>query len=236
MSTVAGMVDTASFITLAGIFVAHLTGNMIVMGSDLAAGRLELLLPRLLVLVFFVLGVVVARLLCADAAPGAGPHRVPTWALRRLLWMEVLMLATFIAAGAILVDRRSGPIDIWLLLVVAVPGVVAMAAQATRWKLEGGPATQVMTGNVTAATLDMVELVRHARRGTPVSVDARRTAWGGALAVASFLVGALLAGAMLPLMGYLSLLVPLAVLLILALLAGGRDVERKAPMSPPTSG
>ena len=62
LSFVAGYVDTVGFIALFGLFTAHVTGNFVLIGSELARSSSNVLL-KLLVFPAFIVAVAFARIL-----------------------------------------------------------------------------------------------------------------------------------------------------------------------------
>jgi uncharacterized membrane protein YoaK (UPF0700 family) len=203
---VAGFVDTVGYVQLAGIFVAHVTGNMVLIGADVSSQDAPSALSRLLVLPVFTVGVALAWL---------ATHASREIVVRRLLWAEAILVAIFAGAGMLVIDRGSGTPGVWTMLAVAVPGVFAMTAQSSRRRAEGGPPTQVMTSNLTGATFDVMQAVREWRHGQS-DLARRRAAWNGAALVGSFLLGAISAGMLLPTMGFATLAIPVALLVLLA--------------------
>src|ERR1700675_2272486 len=83
-----GFVDTAGFLGLQGLFVAHVTGNFVTLGAALAFGT-KGVLAKLIALPEFIIVIALARL--AGAA-----LRARHWpALKILLAVKVLFLLSF---------------------------------------------------------------------------------------------------------------------------------------------
>lgn len=222
LALVAGFVDTVGFVGLAGLFLAHVTGDMVLVGSDVARRDLSASAPRLVVIVVFILGIAaVARF---------GP-REGIRAVHHLLWTEAALLAIFAVAGVLLVDSPGGAPTTAALLLVAFPGVLAMAVQASLRRIGGGPMTQVMTGNVTTFTFDVVDSLT--RRGQAGDDGALRAAVrGGTGLVLSFLLGVILAGVLLPRIGFACVALPCAIVAALAVQAS-RGSRLKPPLPIP---
>lgn len=181
LAFVAGFVDAAAFIALAGLFTAHVTGNFVQIGAELVTTSSGVV-AKLLALPAFVLAVAGTRLL-ALALERRG--RAP---LRWLLGLEVLLLAGFCLAG--LACRPLGSPDGVAAVSVGMLGVAAMGVQNAIGRL-GLPhlaATTVMTVNVTQAVIDLVDWAR----GTVAPDGPARTRMRRMLpAVLAFAVGAL---------------------------------------------
>ena len=62
LSFVAGYVDVVGFIALFGLFTAHVTGNFILIGSELVHPEKTLAIAKLLALPVFIAVVVLTRL------------------------------------------------------------------------------------------------------------------------------------------------------------------------------
>ncbi len=92
LAFVAGYVDVVGFISLFGLFTAHVTGNFIMIGVDVA-GNAAGLLAKLLALPAFVLAVAATRL--AEVRIG----RTGRSPVAPLLLTEALLLALFVAAS-----------------------------------------------------------------------------------------------------------------------------------------
>jgi uncharacterized membrane protein YoaK (UPF0700 family) len=147
-----GFVDTAGFLGLQGLFVAHVTGNFVTLGAALVLGS-HGIIGKLLALPEFILVIAVARVVGAALRR----HKIP--ALRILLAAEAALLLAFFAAAV-----AFGPFpdsDSPLALLTGFVGIAAMALQNAlqRVHLSSSPPTTLMTGNTTQATLDAVDLM-----------------------------------------------------------------------------
>lgn len=181
LAFVAGFVDAAAFIALAGLFTAHVTGNFVLIGAELVSTSSGVV-AKLLALPAFVLAVAAARLLAlALERRGVAP-------LRWLLGVEILLLAAFGLAGFAL--SPLGSPDGAAAVCVGMLGVAAMGVQNAIGRL-GLPhlaATTVMTVNVTQAVIDLVDWARGAvATDGPARVRMRRML----PAVLAFAIGAL---------------------------------------------
>lgn len=206
-SGVAGFVDTAGFVALAGLFTAHVTGNLVLAGAALSEPHSLGLLPKLLMLPIFMAGIWIAAVLVDRTRDGnASPARV-------LLFAQAVGLLAFVAVGITLGPSGGAPLtSVWRITVLGAVGVVAMAFQNAfmREIVPTLPATTVMTGNLTQVTLD---LVRQISRPSPER-QARLARQGPA--VVGFLVGAAAGALGILHLGFGSLAIPTAVVALLA--------------------
>jgi hypothetical protein len=92
LSIVAGSVDVIGFLTLDGLFTAHITGNIVVLTARFVAGG-EAPLSHLLAVPVFMLVLGLTRSLAAWLERARIPSLLP------LLLLELLLLSSFLAAG-----------------------------------------------------------------------------------------------------------------------------------------
>lgn len=147
----AGFVDVVGFCALFGLFTAHVTGNFVMIGVELA-GSGQGVLAKLLALPVFVLAVASTKL-TVEAVVRHG--REPT---RLLLLTEALLLVTFMTAGLLALPIQSA--DNPATIVVGLIGVAAMGVQNAKARivLSDHAPTTIMTGNTTQVVIDLVEL------------------------------------------------------------------------------
>jgi len=149
----AGYVDTVGFIALFGLFTSHVTGNFVLIGSELAHPQHGVLI-KLLAFPAFIAGVVGARMLALRMPQGARPLRTALLALQFVL-----------LAGCMVSGWRAQPIvdagAPWALA-TGMLGAAAMGVQNAAAKLAFSDLapTTVMTGNVTQIVIDLVDLLR----------------------------------------------------------------------------
>lgn len=219
LGAVSGFVDTAGFILLAGVFTAHVTGNLVLVGAALAGGGGGDAWARLLLLPVFMAAVVLASALAQAAVRRGGRDTA------LVLAGEALALAAFLAAGLARDGGAAQPPGAADLFVIGAPAVVAMGFQNAlmREGLKTFLPTTMMTGNVTQFTLDLAARLRGA--GTP-AVAARLRRVG--IVLGGFLVGAAAGAAGAAWWRFACVTVPLAVVLALAVRAA------RAPAAPPT--
>ncbi len=195
LAGVAGFVDTAGFIVFAGVFLAHVTGNFVVLGATLSGQEHGSTTQKLAVLPLFIVGVAAGWLILRSAPPRGA---------RRIAVVEGLLLVVCGGLGAW--AHHSGPMPHAAELVAIACGVMAMGLQSMLARSLKLPMTHVMTGNVTQLTVDLLD----ARFGRPESMaNARRNI----LLVAAFASGAVIAGLLVSMVGLAVLLIPAVVLL-----------------------
>lgn len=204
LAFVAGYVDTLGFVALFGLFTAHVTGNFVLIGSALAQSSGGLLL-KLLVFPAFIAAVVATRLLVLAL------ERRGRASLRPLLLLQGLLLAGFALCGwwGSPIHSDSAP----LALAAGILAAAAMGLQnaAARLVLPTLTPTTVMTGNVTQLVIDAVDLLRGAADAA-IRARARRFVWP----VLCFAAGAIAGAFGYVHIGFAALLLPVALLLLLA--------------------
>jgi uncharacterized membrane protein YoaK (UPF0700 family) len=228
LAWVGGYVDSVGFLTLAGLFVAHMSGNTIQLGVFVGNGDWSLAAQRLVPIVVFTLGVAGGIALSEALRRRSTPAPVA-----RVLSVEVVLLLVFMLVGWAVLDGGSASGGTWDYYVLAVIAVLAMALQNTALRRVAG--VPVHTTFVTGILMHIAEETvngwyarRDARRdGATARDDAARTAFrrarlhGGVWL--SYLAGGVL-GALLALHWDLWVLaLPLVVLAILI----GVDLRRR---------
>lgn len=207
LSFTAGFVDTSGFIALFGLFTAHVTGNIVVIGADLV-DRSHGIVTKLLALPTFVIVVAATRLLVARYEVDGRE------AVRTLLMVQAVLLACFMAAGLAISPPESP--DALPVMATGLLGVAAMAVQnaKARLLLSAYTPTTVMTGNLTQLVIDGVDLLRR------VPPEMRATAKARIIKVApaafGFAVGAVSAALIYASIGFACLAIPVVILLVLA--------------------
>lgn len=149
LAFLSGFVDTAVFVHMGGLFVAHVTGNFVLLGATLAgAGHAGHGGSATLQLISFPIFFVSVMLAAAIAGRVAEPHRTSA-----LLWIATLLtLATGITA---LAGFGTDPV---LAMILVVAMAILNAAQRLDAGL-GAPFT-VMTGNVTGVAIAAAQGLR----------------------------------------------------------------------------
>jgi uncharacterized membrane protein YoaK (UPF0700 family) len=215
LSATAGSVDTIGFLGLGGLFIAHITGNLVILAALLAASN-QAPVAHVISVPVFVVALALVKLLAVLL------ERIGLASLLPLLLLHFVLLAAFLViciAAAPPIDPNAAS-----MVVAAMLGVCAMAVQnaLVQISLKGGPSTAVMTSNVTRFVLDLGEALLG--RSTEARGQARERASRTGLATAGFLVGCVLGAVFEATLGLASLALPAG--LALAALALGVGASR----------
>jgi uncharacterized membrane protein YoaK (UPF0700 family) len=212
LSATAGSLDTIGFLGLGGLFIAHITGNLVILAALLAASN-QAPVAHVISVPVFVAALALVKLLAVLL------ERIGVASLLPLLILQFVLLSAFLAlciAAARPIDPNAAG-----MVVAGMLGVCAMAVQnaLVQISLRGAPSTAVMTSNVTRFVLDLGEALLG--RSTEARGQARERAGRTGLATAGFLVGCVLGAASEVTLGLgPSLLLP-AGLALAALALGG---------------
>ncbi len=147
-----GFVDTAGFLGLQGLFVAHVTGNFVTLGAALVHGS-HGIIGKILALPEFVLVIVLARL----AGMALRARNLPV--LRMLLSAKVVLLLCFFLLAVIFGPFHD--VNTPMALLTGFAGIAAMALQNAlqRVHLAALPPSTMLTGSTVQATIDAVDLL-----------------------------------------------------------------------------
>lgn len=153
LSATAGATDAIGFLSLGGLFTAHITGNIVVLASHVVTHGMASVAELSSVPVFMV-ALALARLLGLVLA-----RRGDGTALDALLLLQVVLLLSFFLLGL----RLGSPVDPGtpMAVLAGMCGVAAMAVQnvLVQVELPGTPTTAVLTTAVTRFTIAVVEAV-----------------------------------------------------------------------------
>jgi uncharacterized membrane protein YoaK (UPF0700 family) len=181
-----GYVDTVGYLSLQGLFTAHVTGNFVTVGAALVFGTSGVVAKLLALPVFCI--VIIATRLASFNLPARWPVLETMLTLKLLLLLVAAVLA--ISMGPF-TNGDSGP-----AIALGMTLVSAMAIQnaANRIHLSAAPPTTIMTGTTTQVMIDIADMIR----GVPGAAgDAMRSRLRRmCVAVANFAAGAA-AGALL---------------------------------------
>jgi uncharacterized membrane protein YoaK (UPF0700 family) len=197
---VAGYVDTCGFIALFGLFTAHVTGNLVLIGAAIVHYQGGVL-AKLLAIPVFIVTVAVARCLTIVLQDRRKNAALP------LLAAQILLLAAFLASGVAIAPVTDA--DTPRAILTGMLAVAAMGFQnaASRTVFSMHTPTTVMTGNVTQAVIDIVDMSLD--RSTP---EARTRIRKMAPAILVFTGGALIGALAYAQVGFWCLAVPIGVL------------------------
>jgi uncharacterized membrane protein YoaK (UPF0700 family) len=166
LSLIAGSTDTIGFLSLNGLFTAHITGNLVVLAAHVIDGD-PAILSYVLAVPVFMLMLLLSRLFASRL------ERTGVAPLRPLLLLELLLLIAFlvccVAAGP-RADVKSG-----IAVIAGMSGVAAMAVQnaLVPISLTKTPSTAVMTTNVAHFILALGEVLAGGERAAVASARRR---------------------------------------------------------------
>ncbi|SKC88544.1 YoaK family protein [Paraburkholderia hospita] len=229
LAAIAGYVDTLSFVALFGLFTAHVTGNFVLIGAE-AAGFGQGVFMKLMAFPAFVAGVVVSSLLVKRIEP-----TTPSRSACLLYAVQAALMLAFCLAGvgvSPVVHSDSTPV-----IICGMVGAAAMGVQNAHGRLVARPGVPntVMTGNVTQAVLDVIDILSPSAPSDANAVA--RTRLGKMLpTIVAFAAGAIIGALAYRHAGFWALLVPFAVLVWLAFNArGGMETAAHATTSATAS-
>jgi uncharacterized membrane protein YoaK (UPF0700 family) len=183
LSVIAGMVDVIGFLSL-GIFTAHVTGNIVVMGA-LVVRHNRVNPAQVLAIPVFIVAVAATWLVArASGRRGIG-------LMRSLLLIQFLLITCVLIFSAI--TKPSADPHGLMATIAAMIGVTAMGCQFAllRLTLPVAPSTAVMTGNLTNAVLAIMD----SSSQTPLIGSDSRRLTGALYLLVGFFVGCVVAAA-----------------------------------------
>jgi len=150
LAGVAGFVDAIGFITLRGLFVAHMSGNSVKFGVAAGHGTLSQAAPAGIAVVLFVAGVAIGTV----ASELAARRRLRSVAAV-VFAIQALLIAAFMVYGSTLLHgRQVRGHSIGGFYVLAALAVVSMGMQTSALRQLGGRtiSTTYVTGVLTSLT------------------------------------------------------------------------------------
>ncbi|GAB3252692.1 YoaK family protein [Chitinimonas naiadis] len=205
----AGYVDTVGFVAMFGLFTAHVTGNFVLIGAELAQPGRGVLL-KLLAFPAFIVAVAITRLLTLSLARRGKPM------MRPVLALQIVFLTGFMVLGLMALPIKDSAAP--LVLLAGVLGAAGMGVQNAASKLvfsELTPTT-VMTGNVTQLVIDLVDLVRGSADAA-VRARASKFFWP----ILAFGLGAIGGAFAYVYLSFWAMLLPLGLLLVQLIASSG---------------
>lgn len=184
LSVIAGMVDLIGFLSL-GIFTAHITGNIVVIGA-LIARHNHVNPAQILAIPFFILAVAATWWIAEASGRRGGDLK------RLLLVFQFLLLASLLIFSVI--TRPSTDPHGPMATIAAMIAVTAMGCQFAllRLTLPVAPSTAVMTGNLTNAVLALMD---SGSRVQPLMESDARRLRGALRLLLGFFLGCVVAAA-----------------------------------------
>jgi len=186
LSVIAGMVDVIGFLSL-GIFTAHVTGNIVVIGA-LIVRHSRVNPAQILAIPVFILAVAATWLIAKISG------RRGTDLLRPLLVTQFLLIASLLTFSTI--TKPSTDPHGLMATIAAMIAVTAMSCQFAllRLALPVAPSTAVMTGNLTNAVLGLMDL---SSRSKPLMESDSGRLTSALRLIVGFFVGCIIATAAL---------------------------------------
>jgi uncharacterized membrane protein YoaK (UPF0700 family) len=147
-----GYVDTVGFLSLQGLFTAHVTGNFVTIGAALVFGTSGVV-AKLLALPVFCAVIIATRLVSLNL-PARRPALETMLTVKLLLLLVAAVLA--IAIGPFANGNGAAAIMVGMMLVSAM----AIQNAVHRIHLAADPPTTLMTGTTTQIMIDIADLIR----------------------------------------------------------------------------
>jgi uncharacterized membrane protein YoaK (UPF0700 family) len=214
LSLVAGWVDSCTFLSLFGLFVAQVTGSFVAAGAQIARQVQGFPLITFAIPIFVVAGVVTTLLVVCMNDRGRSSL---AWSLA----LEAALLTGFFVAGVVGSPFKDPHAP--LAVIAGLFGLAAMGAQSALVQvlMHGAPSTNVMTTNTTQVAILATKAVLcwHAQRSArDDSAAARLASIKDRLAevlwvVAGFLTGTIAGAAAYSTVDLWCLLAPVAAIL-----------------------
>jgi uncharacterized membrane protein YoaK (UPF0700 family) len=181
-----GYVDTVGYLSLQGLFTAHVTGNFVTIGAALVFGTSGIV-AKLLALPVFCVVIIATRLVSFNL-----PTRWPV--LETMLNLKLLLLLVAAVLAIAMGPFANGDGAPAILMGMTLVSAMAIQNAVHRIHLGAAPPTTLMTGTTTQIMIDIADMIH----GVPGAArDAARSRLRRmSVAVASFAVGAA-AGALL---------------------------------------
>lgn len=210
LSLTAGSVDAIGFLGLGGLFTAHITGNLVILGAHVVSSGTAPFAAMLAVPVFMaVLGL--------TGLLAAGLEAIGLASIRPLLLLQFLLLGGFLGLCV-----AAGPridLDAPTAILAGMLGVSAIAVQnaLVQISLTGAPSTTVMTTNLARFMIDIVDVLLG--RDSDAVAKARNRAKDTWPPIVGFTVGCGLGAAGEAAIGLWSLALPAGLALLACVLA-----------------
>jgi uncharacterized membrane protein YoaK (UPF0700 family) len=226
LSMAAGSLDVIGFLGLGGLFMAHVTGNIVILAAKLGAGD-QVPVAHLLSVPVFIVALALVRLLAAGLDRIRIAPLVPLLALQFMVFLAALAIC--IAAGSETDPHATS------MVVASMFGISAMSVQNAllQISLRAAPSTAVMTTNVTRFVMDVGEILLGLSSAERTKAGERASRTG--LTIASFFFGCILGAACEATLGLRSLVLPAGFALIALRLGLGATTGRGPRPQPDQS-
>jgi uncharacterized membrane protein YoaK (UPF0700 family) len=181
-----GYVDTVGYLSLQGLFTAHVTGNFVTIGAALVFGTSGIV-AKLLALPVFCTVIIVTRLVSFYL-----PARWPV--LEAMLTLKLLLLAVAAVLAIAMGPFVNGDGAPAIIMGMTLVSAMAIQNAANRIHLAAAPPTTIMTGTTTQIMIDIADMIRGMPAGARDAIRSRLRRM--CVAVVGFAAGAA-AGALL---------------------------------------
>jgi uncharacterized membrane protein YoaK (UPF0700 family) len=150
LAAVAGFIDAVGFITLRGLFVAHMSGNSVKFGVAAGHGNLSAAAPAGIAVVLFIAGVAIGTV----AAELAARRRIRSIAAIVLTLQAALIAAFMLYGRTVLIGNQVNDRSLDGFYVLAALAVVSMGMQTAALRQLAGRtiSTTYVTGVLTSLT------------------------------------------------------------------------------------
>ncbi|GGI55003.1 YoaK family protein [Oxalicibacterium solurbis] len=214
LSFLAGYVDAVGFMALFGLFTAHITGNLVLLGAELATPEHTFPLLKILAFPAFILGVALATMIASAC------EKKERNALIILYVVEMTFLMAFVLVGLV-----AGPIEENMSSAAISAGIIGTLAMGVhsacgRLLLPDLAPTVMMTGNVTQLVVEFFQYLKE---------DSDKTRFGKCAKylwpIIAFGIGSLIAAFAYLRFGFHALWLPIALVLILACIEAWNEIH-----------
>jgi uncharacterized membrane protein YoaK (UPF0700 family) len=163
LAAVAGFVDAVGYITLYGLFTAHMSGNAAQLGVELGRGHLSEVVPLAVAIAMFVTAIALGALLQEAAGRREGAA-----GLELVLAVEALLIAGFMLYGSLAVSGARPERDSGAFYLLAALAIGAIGLQASSLSEVGGRGvrTAYISGVLTNLAREGVAKLRGTDRET----------------------------------------------------------------------
>jgi len=210
LTAIAGFIDTVTFVSVGGLFAAHVTGNFVVFGASLAGSPSEHDYLKLIAFPVFVLAVMIG------AAIYGATREKKFGGLPLLLILQAILFAG-VAVGAYV----DGSFNSFYALAL----VAAMGLQNSLHRYVPGPMTTVMTGTVMNWSAAKAEkLFKLPAPETKAPSGKPMTGW----MIAAFAAGCAIAGLAAKELGLVASALPTVMLVVLCISERKSQKEKTA--------
>lgn len=217
LSFVAGYTDAVGFLALFGLFTAHITGNLVLLSAEIATPEHSFPILKMLALPAFIIGVALAKLLASFC------QRKKRNTLRWICLLEMALLTAFMFAGFVAspIEKNTEA----MVLLAGCVGAMAMGVHSacSRLLLRDLAPTAMMTGNVTQCVIEFIDLIQ--KGGEKRRKRFSKYFWP----IIAFGAGAFVAAFAYFQFGFPALLLPIAIVLIVA--CTGNGIKENAGMA-----